>query len=467
MSRRAPRVTPARRVAFAVVRRTFESGAYTDRAFEAEAARAELDPRERALATRLAYETVQRRGTLDHLIAALAGRPVEELDPPPLAALRLGLTQILFLGGVADHAAVDQSVELAKAGGGGGARLVNAVLRRAIRDGPALLSALHDDDPEAAAVRHSVPAWIARLWWAALGPEEARAALRGVNAPAEAAVRANGLLATAGEVRARLAARGVAAGRVAGLPEALVLGGPFDARGSDLHAAGSLMPQSRAAMLVARALAPAPGARVLDLCAAPGGKTTHLAALVGPSGSVLAVERHPGRAAALRRTVERMRASAIVHVETADALGFAPPAFSFAPDGPVDAVLVDPPCSGLGTLRSRPDLRWRARAEAVPELAARQRALLLAGAKALRPGGRLLYATCTISPEENERVVAAASAADAGLAIEDLGAEWPGFRHPADPRFLLTLPHRHGTDGFFLARLRRMGAPGGQRPDAP
>jgi 16S rRNA (cytosine967-C5)-methyltransferase len=428
----ASAVSPARRVAAVVLARVDQDDAYADRVLAAEATRARLDSRERAFATQLAYGAVQRRRTLDHVIAACARRPVAQLDAPVRDALRLGVLQLLFLDGVAAHAAVDQSVELAKAAGGPGFKLVNAVLRRAGREGPALLAALGDATPAAAALRHSVPDWIAQLWWDALGAEEARALLACVNEPAESALRVNTLVAEPDAVRGELADRGVATHRVPELPEALVAEGAFDLAGDPLWDAGGLVAQSRAAMSAARLLAPQPGMRVLDLCAAPGGKATHLAAFVGSTGEVVAVERNPRRADALRRTCTRLRADS-VQVETGDA---AQP----RDDAPFDAVLVDPPCSGLGTLQGRPDLRWRARPEAIPELAALQQRILAAGAQALRPGGALVYATCTISPQENEQVV------------ERFLAAHPDFAPEAQR---LLLPHRDGTDGFFLARLRR------------
>ena len=469
-------VSPARRVAATVLRRVCDEDAYADRALDGEAARAGLDSRERAFATALAFGAVQRRRTLDHLIAVLAGRPAERLDPPARDALRLGLLQLLWLDGVAPHAAVDQSVELGKEAGAGAGRLVNAVLRRAAREGRALVDELGDDTPQAAALKHSVPDWIAELWWDMLGAAETRALLVRVNEPAETALRVNALVAEPDAVAAELAARGVAAraaatvtaqpaeGRTAGaaapasalpaedrtagaaaldgappagplaaLADALVIDGPFDARADPLWEAGALVAQSRAAQLAARLLAPEPGMRVLDLCAAPGGKATHLAALMRGDGEVVAVERHHGRADALRRTCERLRAQDCVRVDTADA---AQP----RDDGPFDAVLVDPPCSGLGTLQGRPDRRWRASADAIAPLAALQREVLVAGAAALRPGGRLLYATCTISQRENEEVV------DGFLAAR------PDF---TQERALQLLPHRDGSDGFFYALLRR------------
>jgi 16S rRNA (cytosine967-C5)-methyltransferase len=430
----AHRVSPGRQVAATVLRRVDEEGAYADRALAGEATRAGLDGRERAFATRLAYGAIQRRRTLDHVIATLARRPVEQLDAPVRDALRLGCLQLLFLDGVAAHAAVDQSVELAKGAGGPGFKLVNAVLRKVGRDGAGLLAALDAATPRGAALKHSVPDWIAELWWEMLGPDDARALLATVNEPAESSLRVNTLVATRDEVLAELAGRGIE-GRAAGdLPEAILLDAPFDAAGGELWARGAITAQSRAAMHVARLLAPEPGMRVLDLCAAPGGKATHLAALMGGDGEVVAVERHPGRAEALRRTCERLRAGT-VRIETADA---AQP----REDGPFDAVLVDPPCSGLGTLQGRPDLRWRADPGAIPELAALQGRILAAGAAALRPGGALVYATCTISRAEGEDVIEAFLRAHPGFALDD------------EPRQLL--PHRDGTDGFFLTRLRRV-----------
>jgi 16S rRNA (cytosine967-C5)-methyltransferase len=410
-------VTPARRVAFAVVRRVFEQGAYADRAFHTEAK--DLDRRERAFAMQLAFGTVQRKLSLDHMIEQLA-RPVEDLDAPTLAALRLGLYQLAFLDGGGAHAVVGESVELAKQGHGGGHKLVNAVLRRAARELPRLPS---DDTPAGAAIAHSYPEWLVHLWWQTYGADDARALLRRGNEPAETALRANALVTTRDELAERLPVDTHAAQDE--LPEGLVVDGPFDAHGHELWRAGAYATQSRAAMLVARTLDPQPGERVLDLCAAPGGKTTHIAALMRAEGEIVAVERHPGRAQALQRTAERMRATNIT-VQVGDGA-------RYETTGRFDRVLVDPPCSGLGTLQSHPDLRWRASPEAIEAMANAQAEILEAGAKALRPGGTLVYSSCTLSPRENEQQAAASS-----LRLESAR---------------LVLPHRDRTDGFYIARL--------------
>jgi 16S rRNA (cytosine967-C5)-methyltransferase len=421
-------VSPARACAYAVVRRVFEQGAYADRAFHAEAAH--LDARERAFSMALAYGTVQRKATLDHVAETLSDRPVGKLDPPVLAALRLGLMQVLLMDGVAEHAAVHESVELAKRHARGGSGLVNAVLRRAVREGRRLLAALDDSEPASAAILHSVPRWLAELWWRERGPQRARALLAAVNQPPESAVRINALTGTAPDVVAQL---GIASHPAPGIPEGLVLDGPFDAYASPQWERGELMPQSRGSMTVARTLAPEPGERVLDLCAAPGAKTTHLAALTGDRGALVAVERHPGRAASLRQTLTRMHVhNATVAVADAADAGAAP--------GTYDRVLIDPPCSGLGTLQSRPDLRWRTSPERIADLAPLQARILAAGGAATRPGGTLVYSVCTISSAESDQVV------EAFLATRP---DWE-----ADP-FVALAPDTDGTDGFFIARLRR------------
>ena len=437
-------VAAARRCAYAVLRRVFEEGAWADRALRGEAERLRLDARDLGLATRLAYGAVQRRATLDHVIATLAGRGLDRLEPAVVAALRLGAFQLAYLDRVPAHAAVGESVQLAKEDSRGGAGLVNAVLRRAAREARALVEALPEDTPQAAALRHSHPEWIAALWWETLGPADALALMAADNEPAEPALRANTLRVTAAELAARLPVPSHAA---PGLPEALVLEAPFDAHGAAEWREGLFMPQSRAAMTVARLLDPRPGERVLDLCAAPGGKTTHLAALMEDRGRIVAVERHRGRAAALARTAQRMGASC-VEVRAADAVAeHEPQAY--------DRVLVDPPCSDLGTLASRPDARWRKTADQPARLAATQGAILRAGAAAVRPGGTLVYSTCTISPSENEGVVAAFLAEHTAFEADDLREAVPVWQHPGVPRHLQTLPHRDGTEGFFIARLRR------------
>jgi 16S rRNA (cytosine967-C5)-methyltransferase len=295
------------------------------------------------------------------------------------------------------------------------------------------------------------------------------------NQPLEVALRANTLLTDAPTLARALP---IASHLDPAIAEAVVPDEPFDAHNSPLFQQGHFHAQSRAAMLVAHALAPLPGQRVLDLCAAPGGKTTHLAALMQGQGEIHAIERHPGRAAALERTARRLHAANVrVHVGDAqrwhEAIGQPAPG-SFAPSGSApsgsargsfDRVLVDPPCSGLGTLQARADLRWRVTPQSIDQLASTQATILAAGAAALCPGGVLVYSTCTISPLENERLIASFLDSHPDFTLDGPGSLGPGGLGPGGlgPHGLagagptLTLPHRDHTAGFFIARLRRSG----------
>jgi len=401
-------VSPARRVAYEVLLRVFEQDAYADRAFRSAAEG--LDERERAFAQRLAYGSVQRVRTLDHAIATLGRRPVRKLDPPVRAALRLGAYQLGYTD-TAPHAAVNESVELVR-----GARLeravpfTNAVLRR-LADGILPLLDSLPDGP----LKESYPDWVHETFVRVLGEEGALALMRTMNEPLETVVRL-----VRGEPPAGADQTDVpGAYRVARLDEELV-------------AAGRIWPQSRGSQLAGLCLGTAGGERVLDLCAAPGGKTGQL------RGEVTAVEIDPQRARELRANLATMGRDEVTVVE-ADGTALPPGLDGF------DRALVDAPCSGLGVLAQRPDLRWRA--APLPEL---QLALLRSAAAHVQPGGTIVYSVCTLNPDECEAVVDAS-----GLRVVPLGEEWPAFAHPTRPEFLLTLPHVHGTSGFFVARLAR------------
>ena len=406
-------VSPARRAAFDTIMRVFEEDAYADRAFPAAAAG--LDARDRALAQRLAYGTIQRVRTLDHGIEALGRRPVAKLDAPVRAALRLGAYQLAF-SEVAVHAAVNESVELVRTAGLPRAvGFANAIMRRLALGLCDLVAGLRDETPAEAALKHSYPDWVAELWWREFGRDEALALMEAQNEPAETVVRINRRYE--GHVEGRPDPE---------IPDALHV----ERVDEEALRAGLIWPQSRGSQLAGLCVGSTEGERVLDLCAAPGGKATQLA------GEVTAVDIHPGRARQLEENCARLGATN-VRVVNADALALPEDLRDF------DHVLVDAPCSGLGVLSSRPDLRWRA--EPLPDL---QLALVRAAAERVRPGGTVLYSVCTISAEENEAMVDAS-----GLEVESLQEEWPQFAHPRRPEFLLTLPHVHGTSGFFIARL--------------
>ncbi|HEY2543114.1 MAG TPA: transcription antitermination factor NusB [Gaiellaceae bacterium] len=397
-------VSAARRAAYEVLLRVFEQDAYADRAFRT-AAR-DLDERERAFAQRLAYGSVQRVRTLDHAIQTLGKRPVRKLDPPVRAALRLGAYQLGYTE-VAPHAAVNETVELVRR-----ARLeravpfTNAVMRRLTAGMRGLLDALPDG-----ALKESYPDWIAEVWTRDFGADAALQLMRAQNEPLETVVRL-----------------------VRGDPP----GDPTDVSGAyrvervdeQAVAEGRIWPQSRGSQLAGLVVGSQDGERVLDLCAAPGGKATML------RGEVTAVEIDHNRANELRENAARLGATNVRVVE-ADGTALPPELTGY------DRALVDAPCSGLGVLGRRPDLRWRA--QPLPEL---ELALLRSAAERVRPGGTIVYSVCTLNADENEAVVEAS-----GLTVVPLGEEWPRFAHPRRPEFLLTLPYEHGTSGFFIARL--------------
>jgi len=398
-------VSPARAAAYETVFRVFEQDAYADRALPT--AVASLDQRDRAFAQRLAYGTIQRVRTLDYAIEQLGRRPVRKLDPPVRAALRLGAYELGFMQ-TPRHAAVNEAVELVRR-----ARLeravafTNAVLRR-VADG---IGALLESLPEGA-LKHSYPDWVEEVWTRDFGREQALALMRAQNEAPETVVR-------------------LVRGEIEGEPTDIPGAYRVERVDEDALAEGRIWPQSRGSQLAGLVVGARAGERTLDLCAAPGGKATMLA------GEVTAVEKHPGRARELEENAVRLGATN-VSVVCADALELPPELRDY------DRALVDAPCSGLGVLASRPDLRWRA--EPLPEL---QLALMRAAVDRVRTGGTIVYSVCTLNAEENEAVLDASD-----LTPEPLGEQWPQFAHPKRPEFLLTRPDLHGTSGFFIARLR-------------
>jgi 16S rRNA (cytosine967-C5)-methyltransferase len=441
---------PARLAAWRALVRLGEGRAALD---DSRAALPELDglgERDRRLATELVTGTVKRRLSLDAVLARASTPPLDRLDRGVLEALRLSAFQLLFLDRVPVHAAVDDGVALVHRGGRRTRGYVNAVLRAVSSDGLRHFTELSAGDSVGGrAVRWSCPEWMVDRLTADLGHDTADAVLEAALAPPERCLRVNTLRGDVVGVVAALAAAGVTADGVAGLPAALHYDGP-PIESTAAFADGLVTPQSRASQLagiVAASGVPSPAA-VLDLCAAPGTKTSHLVA-AHPRARVVAVEIDAARAAALRGNLARLGAAA--EVLEADATRL-PAAFSSA----FDAVLVDAPCSGLGTLGTRADLRWRRREGDVARLAGEQRRLLAAGAACVRPGGTLTYAVCTMTKAESLDVVRGLLRGG-GWTADDLGAGFPGAAHPDDGACLRPLPPDWGSTGFFIARLRREG----------
>ena len=412
-------MSDARTLALRVLTRVFDEGAYADRAFSGEADKARVDARERALAMHLAFGAVQRRRTLDAALEEIAGRPVQRLERRLAHVLQLGVFQILFADGIPPHAAVSESVELARREIGARATgLVNAVLRRIAREGPEWYAALPEETPEDAALRHSLPDWIAELWFGAYGEQRARALCAAANRAPALSLWPNPLRGGDDAVAVWLREAGAEAVRddVTGV---LRVDGPLDVAGSEAFKSGAVVPIARAAVLVAERVGAKPGMHVLDLCAAPGGKTAVLAA----SGAhVTAVDAHPARAKTLEATLGRLGAEA--EVVAADGRTYR--------GGPFDRILVDAPCSGLGVLAGRPDARWRRTPEDADELATLQTELVRHARGLLAPAGELHFAVCTLNPGENEAIAPAA-----GLVAEDELRTWPD----------------EGDDGFYAVRL--------------
>ncbi len=442
-------VAPARAAALAVLLRLRAEG---DRADDSLAALPELDAlgeRDRALANELVVGTVKRRASLDAVLAAFAKAPLSRTDGRVLEALRLAAFQLLFLDRVPAYAVVDDAVAQVKKQGARTQGFVNAVLRQVAREGRARFAALSEGDATRAwTIRYSCPEWLVRLLRSELGDEAAARFLAAAAEPPERCLRVNALRGGGAAARQALAAAGYTTRGVPGLPEALLYDGPPLERSAPFRE-GLVTPQSQGSQvagLVAAASVPS-GAALLDLCAAPGTKTAQLAAAL-PHARLTAVDVDEVRLGRMRANLARLGATG-ADVRSADALDL-PGSFT----GAFDAVLLDAPCSGFGTLASRADLRWRRREADVARLAQLQRRLIRRAAVCVRPGGRLTYAVCTLPRAETVEVVDALLA-EGGWALEDLGAAWPELRHPEAGGCLLVLPPAHGASGFFVARLRR------------
>jgi 16S rRNA (cytosine967-C5)-methyltransferase len=431
-------VTPGRRAALDVLR-AVRRGALADRALADAVAR--LDPRERAWTQELVYGTLRLRGRIDHMLAPLVRRGLAKLEPDVLDTLRLAAYQLLEMDAVPDYAAVSQAVEQARRVGGRGAdRLVNGVLRAWLARGAPPDWPDEESDPAGfLATWGSHPRWLVERWIGRWGAEETRRLVEANNRRPELYLRPIGV--PVAEALRRLAAAGIAAEPVAFAPDSVRLVPPASV--SDALAAVPAVVQDPAAALVVRYAAVPPGGLVADLAAAPGGKALALAV---EARYTVAADASFSRMGKVRENAQRLGASRL-GLLVADARR--PP----LRDGAADAVLLDVPCTGTGTFRRHPDARWRLRPEDLAALTALQRELLEAAAALPRPGGLLIYSTCSLEPEENEAQV-----------------DWFLERHPEyvirppagfdpallDARGCLTvLPQRTGVDGAFAARLER------------
>ncbi len=439
----------ARKIALEILLEVDQQGAYADALLGSRIPA--LEAADRRLATRLVLGTLAWRARLDFELERLTGRDLGKIQPAAVEIMRVGIFQLRFLDRIPKHAAVSTSVELAKqtAEAKVAAGFVNAVLRRAARETIALPDR-KSDEIGYLAVAYSHPRWLVERMVDWYGREGAESAMAANNEAAPNAIRLNLARATRGEIAARLAADGMEIDREGRFPETAILAGAprFDC---DSYRHGLFQPQSEASQMIARMLAPREGATALDLAAAPGGKTTHLAELVGASGRVIGLDVNFGGLRKARALAARLGHRNVAFVR-ADAAAAVPMRSQCA-----GAVLLDAPCTGLGTLREHPEIRWRV-GPADPARMSQLQARMLANAAALvRPGGALVYSVCSIAPEEGERVVGefllnrtefslAPPPPEIAAALTDL-IDADGF--------MRTRPDRGSLDGFFAARIVR------------
>jgi 16S rRNA (cytosine967-C5)-methyltransferase len=432
-------------------------GRYAHLAVPAELAKSALDRRDRAFFTELVYGVLRQKLTLDWLIELFSARRIEKIEPRLKILLELGLYQLLYLDRVPDHAAVDSTVETAKkkfhAGAG---KFANAILRRAARERDNLpWPAREGDLARFLSVYYSHPAWLVELWLEELGAEATESLLAADNLRPKVSLRTNFERLTRDELAAIVSSQGLQVSRGEVCPEALVLEG--ESPPEEVLSAGLAYVQDQASMAVGRAVSPRPGETVIDLCAAPGGKATHLAELMTGRGRVFAVDINQGRLRLVAENARRLGADIVTTLagDAAQPLNL--------PEA--DSVLLDAPCSGLGVLRRRPDLRWRKTPEDITALAELQLSILKQAANYVRPGGWLTYSVCTITRAETYGTVAAFKAARADFEQFTVGGQgapsgaaavhWADRAAPEDPMSVQFRPDRDDTDGMFIAQFRK------------
>lgn len=444
----------ARELALAILTRVETEKAYSNLLLNQTLQKYRPEKTEAALVTELVYGTIQRKNTIDFFLDRFVAKGSAKLEAWVRNLLRLSLYQLLYLDRIPEHAAVNEAVNIAKRRGHSGiSGMVNGVLRNAIRRKSELHVPDSLDPVSRIALKESHPQWVVADWVRRFGADTAERMCRADNEPPHASVRVNGLKLSPEALLARLTEAGYDA-RPSGLsPRGIVVESGGNMALTPWYAGGELSIQDESSMLVAEMVDPQPGMDVLDCCAAPGGKTAHMAELMNDTGRVLACDLHEHKRELIEaqskrlglRSVETMTIDARKLPETLGGKRF-------------DRILLDAPCSGLGVIRRKPDIKWAKQPEDVTEIAKLQAELLAGIADLLAPGGVLVYSTCTISEEENERVI--------GRFLR----EYPDYSLEEPPKRLLerlpegivavdgtvtVLPHQFGSDGFFIARLRK------------
>jgi len=449
----------ARRLAFDILHRIDKERSYADILIDRAVKSGEVKGVDRALLTELVYGVLRRRGTLDHIINQFSRQRTDRLERNVLILLRLGLYQLLFLDRIPVSAAVNETVEMAKALAPRATGLINAVLRRTDRERGEIRYPDRTADPVSfLAARYSHPGWIVRQWLDQLGTDEAESLAMAMGEPPPLTLRTNTLRISRDDLIARLALTGVDAVPTRFSPVGLNVSTRTPLAGLTEFREGLCTIQDESSQLAAIFLSPQPGERVMDLCAAPGGKATHLAQMMENRGMVLACDSAPRKLTLIGENAQRL---GIGIITTAVLDGTKPPSAEARKEmgeKGFNRILVDAPCSGLGVLRRNPDGKWWKSPEDLYEITRRQKSILNNSADLLDGNGSLLYATCSTSREENEDVVADFLSKQPGFVLEDLRDDFPPCAELfTDSGCFRGWPHRHGMDGFFAARLRKRG----------
>jgi 16S rRNA (cytosine967-C5)-methyltransferase len=440
-----------RQAACSVLLRIMKEGCYADQLMDSELESGRLSGPDRGLFAELVFGVLRRQGTLDHILSSLLTQPLSRLEHQALILLRVGLYQLVYLDRIPESAAVNESVNLAKKNIPRVSGLVNAVLRSYLRR----REDIRFPDPVAApaesiAARHSHPRWLVNQWIDQLGVEEAEALAEVSSQQPPLTLRANTLVTSRDDLMARFAANGITVAPCRFSPHGILVEGRHPIPGLPGFHEGLFAVQDEASQMAGLLLDPQPGERVLDACAAPGGKATHLAQLMGDRGELLAMDVSGSKLPLIQESARRLGIG-IIHTRRADLLhGAALPECSF------DRILVDAPCSGLGVIRRNPEAKWRLRPEDITRLAETQKRMLGNAVRMLKPGGRLLYSTCSTTREENEAVLSDFLSRHDDCALEDLNELYPSWGELFTREGMLrSWPHRHAMDGFFAARLRK------------
>ncbi|MBD2344763.1 16S rRNA (cytosine(967)-C(5))-methyltransferase [Anabaena subtropica] len=444
-------MTNSRQIAF-IALRDVHKGAYTDVALDRVLQKANLADIDRRLVTELLYGSVRRQRTLDFLIDQLAKKKSHQQPTELRTILHLGLYQLRYQERIPASAAVNTTVELAKDNGFAGLTgFVNGLLRQYIRlmETSPDFPELPENPVERLGILYSFPDWIVQVWLEQLGLSETEKLCEWMNQTPSIDLRVNPLRSSVAEVETALKSAGILARHIPNLPQALrLIGNTGPIQKLPGFNDGWWAVQDASAQLVSHLLDPQPGEVIIDACAAPGGKTTHIAELIKDEGKVWAGDRTPSRLRKLKENAQRLNLHSI-EAFTGDSRNL-PQFYNTA-----DRVLLDAPCSGLGTLHRHADARWRQTPESVQELSILQQELLAHTSKFVKAGGVLVYATCTLHPAENEGVITAFLAENSDWQIEPPSPDSPYSSYTTNQGWLKVWPHNQDMDGFFMVRLRK------------